>query len=270
MKQLSYNLLQKGTHGADINKYFDYGIMSLIFINIGALILESIPEFQQQYSLLFQAIEYFSIIIFTLEYVMRIYIADMTHPASNNWKSAFLFIFSFYGMVDLLSILPFYLPLIIPIDLRFLRILRLFRFLRVLKLNRYTHSVDLIFQVISEKKNELYMTCFLTIMILVIASFLMFYAEGHHQPEAFPNILAAFWWAVATLTTVGYGDVYPITGLGKFISGMIAIIGIGLVALPTGLISAGFMEKIHKEKKQNKTGSKHTCPHCGKDFHEHS
>ena len=132
--------------------------------------------------------------------------------------------------------------------------------MRILKINRYNNSLNLIWTVFKEKKAELAITGFITLLILIIASFLMYYIEGQAQPDKFPNIIASFWWAIATLTTVGYGDVYPITGFGKFVSGLIAVLGIGLVALPTGLVSAGFMEKIGKSDKESKK-----CPHCGKE-----
>lgn len=167
-----------------------------------------------------------------------------------------------YRLIDLLAILPFYLPFLIKIDLRFLRILRLMRFFRVLKINRYNNSLNLVVSVIKEKKSDLALTGFVALMVLFVASFLMYYVEGDAQPDKFSNILSCFWWAIATLTTVGYGDVYPITGTGKLISGIIAVLGIGLVALPTGIVSAGFVDKIGK--KNIHTGSK--CPHCGKDI----
>ncbi|WP_423127158.1 potassium channel family protein [Gaoshiqia sp. Z1-71] len=117
--------------------------------------------------------------------------------------------------------------------------------------------------VIKEKKSELAVTAFVAFVVLLMASFIMYYLEAEDQPDAFPNILAAFWWAIATLTTVGYGDVYPVTAMGKLLSGLIAVMGIGLVALPTGLISAGFMNKIERKK------SGQICPHCGKKIDEH-
>ncbi len=150
--------------------------------------------------------------------------------------------------------------MIIKVDLRFLRILRLTRVLRVLKVNRYNNSLNLIWTVIKEKKSELVVTGFVALLILIFASFIMYNVEGPAQPDAFPNILSAMWWAVATLTSVGYGDIYPITGLGKIISSFIALLGIGLVALPTGLISAGFISKIENNKPDSETKK---CPHCG-------
>ncbi|MDP2423753.1 MAG: ion transporter, partial [Bacteroidales bacterium] len=187
-------------------------------------------------------------------------VSDLTHPSTGRIKSVFKFVFSFYGLIDLFAITPFYLPFLIKIDLRFLRVLRLMRFFRLLKINRYNNSLNLIWAVIKEKKSELAITGFVSLLILIIASFFMYEIEGDIQPDKFPNIFSCFWWGIATLTTVGYGDVYPITAMGQFISGIIAILGIGLVALPTGIVSAGFMEKIGKRNSTDK------CPHCGKDM----
>jgi len=256
-----FKLVEKGSHGSKINLLFDYFIMSLIVLNVGALILETIPEIKESIGLMLRVFEMLSVVIFSIEYILRIYISDLTHPSSNRLMSIFRFVFSFYGIIDLLAIVPFYLPFLIKIDLRFLRILRLMRFLRILKINRYNSSLSLIYSVIREKKAELVITGFVALLILFVSSFLMYYVEGEAQPDKFPDILSCFWWAIATLTTVGYGDVYPITGLGKFLSGIIAVLGIGLVALPTGLVSAGFMDKIGKTKNKPLR-----CPHCGKNI----
>lgn len=261
IKQKIYQLVEKGSHGSKINLFFDYSIMSLIIINIIALVIETIPEIKESWGVFLKQIEIFSVIIFTIEYLMRVYVSSLSHPSSSKTKSAFKFIFSFYGIIDLLAIAPFFLPFLLNIDLRILRLLRLMRFLRIFKINRYNHSLSLIYSVIKEKKSELAMTGFVALLTLFIASFLMYHVEGEVQPDKFPNILSCFWWAIATLTTVGYGDVYPITGLGKFLSGVIAILGIGLVALPTGLVSAGFMDKLGKETRITKK-----CPHCGNEL----
>ncbi len=266
IKDKIYKLVEKGSHGHKHNLIFDYTILILILLSIVSIILESDKEINAKYSEFLIAFDIFSIIIFTIEYLMRIYVSDITHPSESRIKSARKFIFSTYGLIDLLAILPFYLPMLIKMDLRVLRALRLTRFLRILKINRYNDSLNLIWTVVKEKKAELTVTGFVTLLVLLLSSFLMFYAEGDKQPKAFPNIFATFWWAIATLTTVGYGDVYPVTGLGKLISGLIAILGIGLVALPTGLISAGFINKI-KDSKHLNTAKK--CPHCGKDIEEH-
>ena len=163
------------------------------------------------------------------------------------------------AIIDLLAILPFYLPFIIPVDLRFLRMLRLLRLLRILKLNRYNDSMDIIIKIFKREKEKLITTFFVMAILILFSSSLMYYVENEAQPDKFPNIVASLWWAVATLTTVGYGDIYPITSLGKLFSGVIALLGIGLVALPTGIISSGFITEVNN----NKAEKEKTCPHCG-------
>ncbi len=265
MKNKIFRLIEKGAHGNRLNKVFDYFILALILLSIIAIILESLSDFNKNYSIYLRAFNIFSVAVFSVEYILRLYVSDLTHPSENRLKSALKFMFSIYGLIDLLAILPFYLPLVVKMDLRFLRVLRLTRFLRILKVNRYNDSLVLIGEVIKEKKPELAVTGFVTFLILIISSFLMYYVEGEAQPELFPNILASMWWAVATLTTVGYGDVYPVTVLGKIISGVIAIVGIGIIALPTGIISSGFMSKIEDRKKRTNVK---VCSHCGKDVHD--
>ncbi len=265
IKNRIYQIIEKGSHGSKQNLIFDYTITILILLNVIAIILETIPEVNDSLRGFLRQFELVSVIIFSIEYLLRLYVSDLSHPSSSKTRSAFKFIFSAYGLIDLFAIIPFYLPFLIKVDLRFLRILRLMRFFQILKINRYHSSLNLIWSVIKEKRPELAITGFVTFLALLIASFLMYYVEGEVQPDKFPNILAGFWWAIATLTTVGYGDVYPITGIGKVISGFVAILGIGLVALPTGIIGAGFMEKIGKKESEIKA-----CPHCGKEIEDNN
>lgn len=157
-------------------------------------------------------------------------------------------------------------------DLRFVRMLRLVRFLRLFKLSRYARSVAIVGQVLRRRRDELLVTVLLSVILLLIASTLMFYLESEVQPDAFPNILASLWWAVATLTTIGCGDVFPITGWGRLLSSVIAILGLGLVALPTGILSSGFIEELSRRRRKraaNAVGGPDPadaahCPHCGK------
>ena len=265
MKKKIYRLIEKGQHGHWINGSFDNFILWLIVLSVISIILESITEINNTYGLYIHWFNVFTIIIFSGEYLMRIYISDLTHPSNSRIKSAFKFIFSTYGLIDLLAILPFYLPMFIKMDLRFLRALRLTRFLRILKVNRYNNSLNLIADVVKEKRSELAVTGFVTFLVLLIASFLMYYIEGDEPYGSFDSVPASFWWAVSTLTTVGYGDVYPTTALGKVISAIIALMGIGLVALPTGILGAGFVNKIDKQRQKDQNNK---CPHCGKDINK--
>jgi voltage-gated potassium channel len=171
------------------------------------------------------------------------------------------------ALLDLLAITPFYLPLLIRFDLRFLRVLRLFRLLRVFKLTRYSDSLNLIGRVIRKEKSKLLMTGFVIIVLIILASSVMYFFENAAQPDKFPNIIATLWWAVSTLTTVGYGDVYPVTFVGKLLSSVFAILGVGLVALPSGIICTGMINEINEEERRTEKQKDEQvviCPHCGK------
>lgn len=257
IKQRTHHLLHK-------NKWFIQFIYGLIILNIVALILESYKNYRNEYTDFFYFFEAFSVLIFTIEYILRFWVADLNKKRkTSKSKSRFSFAFSTMGIIDLMAILPFYLPMFFAIDLRVLRILRLFRLARLFKLGRFSRSLKTINKVLKDTRSDLTITAFIAFILLVLSSTLMYYAEGDEQPEKFASIGHAFWWAVATLTTVGYGDVFPVTSLGKFLSGVIAMIGIGFVALPTGIISSAFVDKI-REQKQNKTKCK--CPNCNTVF----
>jgi voltage-gated potassium channel len=263
MKQIIYKIVERGSRRYWVNILFDYLIISLIILNVFAIAIETIGNLDPSFNRVLKIFEILSVSVFTIEFCMRIYVSDLTHPSKSKFKSILKFVLSGYGLIDLFAILPFYIPFIIKIDLRFIRVLRLIRFFRILKISRYNTTLKLIGSVIKDKKTELGMTLFVTSLILVIASFLMYHIEGPIQPDKFPNVFATLWWAIATLTTIGYGDVYPITGLGKLLSGCIALMGIGLVALPTGIISAGFIGKLNETKSEKKITK---CPHCGNEL----
>ncbi len=258
----------------EASKLFDYFIVTLILANVAVIILESFEWISKGYSNYFGYFETFSAIVFTIEYILRIWTADLRFKGKNWFYSVLRFVVTPMAIIDLLAIAPFLLPMFFNSDLLFIRILRLItRILRVFKLNRYTKAMKLIGKVVRDKKDELLVTVFITFILLLVASALMFNIEHEVHGDAFPNIAAAFWWAVATLTTIGYGDVYPVTGLGKFLSAVIAMLGIGLVALPTGIISSSFMEELGKqsgnEEQEKRESEGFTyCPHCGKKLKE--
>jgi voltage-gated potassium channel len=174
------------------------------------------------------------------------------------------------AIIDLMATLPFYIPMIIPMDLRFVRALRLFRLFRFFKLARYSHSMKTIVNVVKSRKEDLLITLSMVIILLIFASSLLYYAEKDIQPDKFTSIPSSMWWGVATLTTVGYGDIFPVTPIGKVFSSIIAIIGIGLFALPTGILASAFSDEMQRqrdeEKELEKEQQKHCCPHCGKEL----
>ena len=258
-------MLKSKTHDfINNNPYFINFIYGLIVLNVFAIILSSYKEVRNNFGELFYYFEVISVIVFTIEYLLRFWTADLDYKEGSAFHKRIKFSFSFYGLVDLFAILPFYLPLIFPFDLRVLRILRLFRLIRIFKLGRISKSIRLIANVLRDTRAELSITIFVAFILLVLSSTLMYYFENDVQPDKFGNIGDALWWAVATLTTVGYGDVYPITGIGKVLSAIIALIGIGFVALPTGILSSAFIERIQAER-ENKRKEKESikCPKCG-------
>jgi voltage-gated potassium channel len=253
------------------HKIDDYFISTLIILNVVAIVLESFKSIRTDFGSILSNFELFSVIIFSIEYILRLWVADLNHKHLPSFKARLKYIFSFYGLVDLLAVLPFYLPFFLKLDFRALRILRLLRTLRLFKLGNYSKSLRTIGDVIKEKRSDLIITISITGIILLIAATFMYEIENTVQPEAFPNVFATLWWAVATLTTIGYGDVYPITALGKGLAAITALLGIGIVAIPTGIISSGFIDKMEERKKKkisptNETNTSYYCPHCGKKF----
>jgi voltage-gated potassium channel len=247
-KQL-HVLLEPKSSSSRLSKSIDIIIQSLIIINVVAIILSSFKQLDG-YNIWFDIIELISVIIFTIEYVLRLLTARYKFPNTVSVLAIIKYIKTPMAVIDLLAILPFYLPFFFPFDLRFMRVLRLTRTLRILKLNRYSKSLQILGKVLNKKKGDLIVTLFVTLVLIIFASSLMYYLESEEQSEQFPNIIASAWWAIATLTTVGYGDVYPVTVLGKIFSAIVALLGIGLVAIPTGIISSGFVEEVQTNQKR--------------------
>lgn len=271
LKKRIFSVLNAQLTGSRVGEKFDTFITTLILLNVTAIIFASYKAINEAIGGFFEVFEIFSVIVFTIEYLLRIWTSDLLYPNMSRLKAMAKFMLSPIGLIDLLAIVPFYLPFIVTLDLRFLRLLRLLRLLRILKLKRYNRSLKLVVAVLRETWSDMGATLFVSFILMLVASSLMYNIENHAQPEAFSNIGQAFWWAVATLTTVGYGDIYPVTALGKLLSGVIAILGIGIVALPAGILSSAFMDKINKEKnaKQQTSEEFKYCPHCGKPISEH-
>jgi voltage-gated potassium channel len=230
------------------NTIFDYFIISLIILNIFAIFIETYQSISLQYGGLLDAFELFSVIVFTIEYILRIwtctYYTDFKSPLIWRLKYASHFMM----LIDLFSFLPYYLAIFIPLDPRIIKLFRLFRLFRILKLLRYYSSTEVIYSVLRKNREYLYSIFFLIVIFLIFASYLIYILESEAQPDKFGNIDQSFWWAVISLTTVGYGDVYPSTGPGKFFTTFILLIGIGMIALPTGLIASGFLEEMKSRR----------------------
>jgi len=260
-----YLTLDPTVKGGIPERIFEVVLISVILLNIFAIVADSVQEIAQEHHKFFRDLEIFSIVFFTVEYIARLYsIVEKPiykHPVTGRLK----FAGTPLGIVDLLSFLPFYLTFL-PIDLRFLRIFRLMALFRMFKIARYLHALSIFKRVLVERKEQLVLSFLFILFILVIISFIMFYVENDAQPDKFSSIPATMWWGIATLTTVGYGDMVPVTAAGKFLGGIFAIAGVGLLALPAGILSSGFFELLHVDKEDKKATAK--CPHCGKEIHE--
>jgi voltage-gated potassium channel len=224
---------------------FDIFIYVLIIANIIAMVLESHKFIQAQFSQFFYYFELISILIFSFEYIYRVIISYK----ESKWLGVKNYVFSFFGFIDLISILPFYIKQFVLLDGRFFRILRLFRLTRVFKLGRESKSLKLFIKALSAVKSELMFTLFLSILTILFSASAIYFLENKSQPEVFSSITASIWWATISLATVGYGDIVPITIWGKIFASIISLVGIGIVAIPTGIISASFVEEIINSKK---------------------
>ncbi len=256
IRRRTWEIVEAAQDGDKASRVFDIAILALIFLNVIAVIIGSVQSVQARWGAFLNVFETVSVIVFTMEYLARLWSCTTDAGLSGRFRDRVRLSLRAMSIIDLLAILPFYLPFL-GIDLRSLRVLRLLRVLRVAKIGRYYSSLNLIKHVFQSKKEELVLTSALMGLLLVVSSSLLYYCENGVQPDAFSSIPATMWWSVATLTTVGYGDMYTVTLMGKFCASVIAILGIGMFALPTGILGAGFVEAIQKRKGQQ------VCPHCG-------
>lgn len=267
LKHRIYNIIRDDDKNDYASNIFDGAIIALIIVNVILVIMDTF-EMPPNIQFASTIIETVSVILFTIEYLLRVWTADMIYPALSPAKSRLKYMFSFMALIDLIAILPFYLPFLIKVDLRILRTLRVIRLLRLFKVSRYTTALSTIADVFKRKATQLLSSLIVVGLLMIISSVLVYNFEHDAQPEAFANAFSGLWWAMATLTTVGYGDIYPVTIAGKIFSALIALLGIGIVAVPTGIISAGFVEHLDesksKETEQKEAAKdKHYCPYCG-------
>jgi voltage-gated potassium channel len=241
-----------------LEKFFNLFFISLILLNVLAVMLETDSTINSHFRSFFSAFEVFSISIFSFEYLLRIWSVTVIDKYKHPLWGRLRYMLSPMALIDLFSILPFYLSFLIPFDLRVLRILRLSRILRIFKLGRYSESLRAFGRVFRKKKEDLAILLLIVFIVLCITSTLMFYIESEAQPDKFTSVFSTMWWGIVTLTTIGYGDLYPITPLGRLLGGFIAILGIGVFALPAGILAGSFSEEIKKDECPS------SCPHCGK------
>lgn len=261
MRHRVWDLCEPDEHASPFERGLHLGLMGLIVLNVVAVVLASVQSIAARYQLWFDRFEVLSVMVFSAEYLARLWscTADprYAHPVWGRVR----FVFTPLALVDLVAVLPFYL-VFLKVDLRLVRAFRLIRLARVAKLGHYAKPATIILRVLHEKRQEMVLTLGLLLTLALVGATLMYYVEGGVQPDKFPDIPSALWWAIITVTTIGYGDVYPVTPLGKVIGACFAILGILMIALPTGVFGAAFVEELNRQR----AAAAKKCPHCGKDL----
>ncbi len=244
MRKRIFDIIQIDNKNDIPSRIFDFSLTSAIIINILVILLETF-DYLSEYRTFFHIVEAITTFLFCIEYTLRLWTADFIYPKSSKIGARFRFIFSYDGIVELFTILPFFF-LSGFIAFRILRVVRIFRLFRI---NTQYDSFNVITSVLFEKKNQILSSIFIILILMLASSLGIYNAEHNAQPEAFQNAFSGLWWSLSTMLTVGYGDIYPITTIGKIMAMFIELLGVGVVAIPTGIISAGFVEQY--TKKQN-------------------
>ena len=237
-----FNIIQIGDKSNPASRAFDIFIVAVIVCNIAVTFLQTFDELDA-FSQLFRSVEIFSILVFCVEYALRIWTADFLYPNRNPVRARIRFLFSFNGIIDLLTILPF----VFLSGMVIFRMLRVARIFHLFRLNAQYDSFNVITTVLYEKRNQIISSVFIVLVLMLASSLCMYSVEHDAQPEVFQNAFSGIWWSMSTLLTVGYGDIYPVTTIGRLMAICIAFLGVGAVAIPTGIISAGFVEQYQKK-----------------------
>ena len=247
LRRRVFQIIQIGNREDLLSKSFDIIIVAVILINISVTFLLTFDELSAA-GAIFEEIEFATIVFFLVEYILRLWTADYLYPKRGRIVAALRYTVSFAGIVDLLTLLPYFLPFFFPSGAVAFRMFRVVRILHLFRINSQYDAFNVISDVIRDKKNQLISSVFLILILLMASSLCMYDLEHEAQPQNFENAFSGIWWAVSTLLTVGYGDIYPITVGGQIMAIIIAFLGVGVVAIPTGIISAGFVEYYTKVK----------------------
>lgn len=247
IKKRVFHIIQIGNRSDTASLMFDVLIVSVILTNIFVTFFMTFQE-SAPFTGVLKKVECITICFFLVEYLLRIWTADLLYPDRKGLRCQWKFVFSFYGIVDLLTILPYFLPFLFPSGAVAFRMMRVVRILHLFRINANYDAFNVITDVLKDKKDQLISSTFLVLVLMLASSLCMYSLEHEAQPECFQNAFSGIWWSVSTLLTVGYGDIYPVTVGGRIMAIVIAFLGVGMVAIPTGIISAGFVEYYTRVK----------------------
>ena len=244
-----FEIVEVGAADDWISRGYDLLSTLILVVNLTVTVMNTFDAMSLRYGAMLKGIESFTVAFFAVDYVLRLLSCRFLRPADRELKSLLLYMFSFTGVVDLLSFLPYYLPFFFPDGAVAFRMFRVIRIFRLFRINAYYDSLNVITEVLTSKKQQLLSSVFILLVLMLGSSLCMYSLEHEAQPEVFRNAFSGIWWSVSTLLTVGYGDIYPVTTLGKLFGTIIAFLGVGMVAIPTGIISAGFVDQYSRLKR---------------------
>lgn len=245
IKKRVFDIIQIGNRKDFISSAFDFFIVVMIVLNLFVTLFQTFDE-AAPYEPVLDVIELVTIVIFTIEYFLRVWTADLLFPNKTYGRAILAFVCSLYGLIDFLTFFPYYLPIMFPMGAVAFRMFRVIRIFRLFRVNAQYDAFNVIISVLNDKKNQIISSVCMILIFMVAASLCMYSLEHEAQPEQFANAFSGIWWSVSTLLTVGYGDIYPVTTMGKVMAIVISFLGVGMVAIPTGIISAGFVEQYTK------------------------
>nr|WP_152411811.1 ion transporter [Moraxella macacae] len=267
LRKKLYNILQNYAYDSPVSRYTEYFLIFLILLNVLAVILSSVNEWYMTYRGYFDFFERFSLAIFSLEYFVRLWVIAEIDETKSAWQNRKEWLFSTGSVIDFIAIFPAYLNFFVPINLRLLIVLRL---LRLFKLTRYFLALRILLNVIKREKESFKAVIFILLILIILSASGIYAVENKAQPHEFESIPKAMWWAVVTLTTVGYGDVTPVTMMGKFLGAMITILGVGLAALPAGILASGLATELEHRRKSTENLLRQSIMDKNLDVHEES
>ena len=244
-----FHIVEVGASEDRSSRLYDLVNSLAIVVNLAASVFYTFDSIRADYGGFLLSVETVTVAFFAVDYCLRLWTARFLHPRLPETRAVVKYIFSFSGLVDLLSFLPYYLPFFFPAGAVAFRMFRVVRIFRLFRVNAYYDSLNVITQVIASKRQQLVSSVFIILVLMLASSLCMYSLEHEAQPEVFTNAFSGIWWSVSTLLTVGYGDIYPITAMGKMFSIVITFLGVGMVAIPTGIISAGFVDQYSRIKR---------------------
>ena len=243
-----FNMVSTGVIDEPINRFYDFLSIVALVLNLFAAFAITFDYMEEHYKGLLLAIEAVTTFFFAVDYLLRLISSAELYPKLSEPKAALRYIFSMAGIIDLLSFLPYYLPVFFPAGGTVFRLFRVARILRLFRINSYYDQLNVITEIIVSKSQQLLASVFIILILMMASSLCMYSVEHEAQPDVFQNAFSGIWWSASTLLTVGYGDIYPVTIMGKILGIIISFLGVGMVAIPTGIISAGFVEQYQRLK----------------------